>query len=174
MAGTSATSASVFYTVSKTLQSAHLVMVIVTKACVGTELVIYGVTMRTLLRHKPQRRTKKDMFFFIFSTILLLCCTINLAADCVFGEEWWIVNQNYPGGSEQWFLANAAVWYQTWASAANVLVQLLSDAFLVRFPISPSGPFKSQRVPTDIQMLCALEQFSPNLIAVSRLVGLLR
>jgi len=97
----------------------------------GIELVIYGASMKVLFRRKPQNRNKTDTFFMVFSTVLLLCCTINLAANCVFGEEWWIVNQNYPGGSEEWFADNAAVWYQTWASAANVLVQLLADALLI-------------------------------------------
>ncbi|KAH9915533.1 uncharacterized protein B0H18DRAFT_885862 [Fomitopsis serialis] len=96
----------------------------------GIELVIYGASMKVLFRRK-QQQNKTDTFFMVFSTVLLLCCTINLAANCVFGEEWWIVNQNYPGGSEQWFAENAAVWYQTWASAANILVQLLADALLI-------------------------------------------
>ncbi|KAH9837914.1 uncharacterized protein C8Q71DRAFT_568452 [Rhodofomes roseus] len=97
----------------------------------GIELVIYGASMRVLYQRKSQHRNRVDIFFMVFSTVLLLCCTINLAANCVFGEEWWIVNQNYPGGSEQWFADNAAVWYQTWASAANVLVQILADALLI-------------------------------------------
>jgi len=93
----------------------------------GMELVIYGVSMRALFRRKTRHRSKKDVFFVVFSTILLLCCTINLASDCFFGEEWWIVN----GGSEQWFANNVSAWYQTWASAVNVLVQLLADGFLI-------------------------------------------
>lgn len=71
------------------------------------------------------------MFHIGFSTILLLCCTINLASDCFFGEEWWIVHQNYPGGSALWFSDIIADWYQTWATVANIVVQLLADAFLV-------------------------------------------
>lgn len=87
--------------------------------------------MLTLFQRKGRHRTKKDVFFAVFSTTLLLCCTINLASDCVFGEEWWIVNQNYPGGSAQWFADNTSDWYQTWATVANIVVQLLADAFLV-------------------------------------------
>lgn len=100
----------------------------------GFELVLYGMTMRILFQRKQWRtlyRSKKDVFFLAFSTLLLLCATTGLATNCLFGEEWWISHQNYPGGSEQWFADNAAVWYETWGTTASILAQLLADAFLV-------------------------------------------
>lgn len=107
----------------------------------GFELILYGASMRALLRKPRNYRNKTDKLYMLFSTVLLVLGTINLAANCVFGEIWWISNQNYPGGSEEWFGENAAVWYQTMASAANVLVQLLADALLVmsgyRLPNKP-------------------------------------
>ena len=89
--------------------------------------------MRMLFQHKWRTlyRSKKDVFFLVFSTSLLICATIGLATNCVFGEEWWISHQDYPGGSEQWFVDNAAVWYETWGTTASILAQLLADAFLV-------------------------------------------
>ncbi|KAI0728394.1 hypothetical protein C8Q72DRAFT_994726 [Fomitopsis betulina] len=100
----------------------------------GFELVLYGMTMRILFQRKQWRtlyRSKKDVFFLAFSTLLLLCATTGLATNCLFGEEWWISHQNYPGGSEQWFADNAAVWYETWGTTASILAQLLADAFLI-------------------------------------------
>ncbi|OBZ73323.1 hypothetical protein A0H81_06836 [Grifola frondosa] len=43
----------------------------------------------------------------------------------------WIVNANYPGGSEAYFAAYASVWYQTMGSAASVVLSLLSDGLLI-------------------------------------------
>ena len=112
-------------------------------AATGFELVLYGMTMRMLLQRKWKTlyHSKKDIFFLAFSTSLLLCATIGLATNCVFGEEWWIAHQNYPGGSEQWFADNAAVWYETWGTTASILSQLLADAFLV-------GPEQQKIQPT--------------------------
>ena len=57
--------------------------------------------------------------------------TIYLIAQNFFGEEMWIIHEGYPGGSGQYYADNAAVWYQTFGSASSVVMNVMSDAFLV-------------------------------------------
>lgn len=73
-----------------------------------------------------------DKFLVLFSTVLLLLNTIFVATEAVFGEEMWIVNADYPGGQNAYLVDFASVWYQTFGTAASILLNLLSDAFLVR------------------------------------------
>ncbi|EIW52707.1 uncharacterized protein TRAVEDRAFT_53147 [Trametes versicolor FP-101664 SS1] len=97
----------------------------------GIELAVYVLTIRAL-RH-PGRRSSSmgDMFLVLFSTVLLLLNTIFVATEAVFGEEMWIVNADYPGGQNAYLVDFASVWYQTFGTAASILLNLLSDAFLI-------------------------------------------
>lgn len=86
--------------------------------------------MHSLLR-KDRVQRSSDRFFMFFSTALLALSTINLIVESIFGEEWWVVNQDYPGGSAAWFAANVSVWYQTLGTAAGVALNLLADGLMV-------------------------------------------
>ena len=77
------------------------------------------------------RSRAKDGLFFALSTFLLVMITIFLIVQAIFGEEMWIVNEGYPGGSAQYFADHSAVWYQTFGSAAGVAINAVSDAVLV-------------------------------------------
>ena len=80
-----------------------------------------------------------DHWLFIFLSTGLLCLiTVYLFAQNFFGEEMWIVHAGYPDGSGQYYADNAAVWYQTMGSAASVVLNWMSDAFLVRPLSNPS------------------------------------
>ncbi|OBZ73320.1 hypothetical protein A0H81_06835 [Grifola frondosa] len=95
----------------------------------GVELVLYCMTMQILLQ--DTKRTTSRTFFMFFSTVLLFLITIYMSTEAVFGEEMWIVNADYPGGSAAWFAANASVWYQTMGTTASVILNLFSDALLI-------------------------------------------
>ena len=58
--------------------------------------------------------------------------TIYVAVQAIFGEEMWILNVDYPGGSEAYFVDHVSVWYQTLGTTASVVLNFLSDGFLVR------------------------------------------
>ncbi|EMD31797.1 hypothetical protein CERSUDRAFT_77882 [Gelatoporia subvermispora B] len=99
----------------------------------GVELVLYYLTMKRLLvRHgrtgpKPERF---PIFSKWYSTASLLLITIYMSTEAVFGEEMWIVNDLFPGGADAWFNINAAVWYQTMGTAAFVVLNFMTDAFM--------------------------------------------
>ncbi|KAI0668278.1 hypothetical protein C8Q78DRAFT_980799 [Trametes maxima] len=101
----------------------------------GIELVLYFMTVRTILgtRHKQTRPGAKssDRFFLFFSTALLCLNTVFVATEAVFGEEMWIVHADYPGGQDQYLADFASVWYQTFGTAASIVLNLLSDGLLI-------------------------------------------
>ncbi|KAI0821785.1 hypothetical protein BC628DRAFT_1543082 [Trametes gibbosa] len=123
----------------------------------GVELVVYVATIRAL--HRPGRASRAtDKLLIAFSTILLLLNTVFVATEAVFGEEMWIVNANYPGGSEAYLVAFASVWYQTFGTAASIALNLLSDALLIyRCYVIWGGSFRIVLLPTIIYIAtCAL------------------
>ncbi|KAI0057073.1 hypothetical protein BV25DRAFT_1831576 [Artomyces pyxidatus] len=88
------------------------------------------MTMHRLLLVN-ETRSRSDKFFVGFSTALLFLITIYVAVQSVFGEEMWIVNANFPGGSAAYLEEFAAVWYQTMGTTASVALNLLSDGLLI-------------------------------------------
>ncbi|KAL6306352.1 hypothetical protein BKA93DRAFT_729644 [Sparassis latifolia] len=97
----------------------------------GIELILYFSTIKALLRSDRLDNNKSRIFFICFSTALLLLNTIYVAAEAVFGEEMWIVNADYPGGSAAYLEEFASVWYQTLGSTASILMNLLTDGLLI-------------------------------------------
>ena len=92
--------------------------------------MLYFMTVRTMLSRK-HKRVPSDKWFLLFSTVLLCLNTVFVATQAVFGEEMWIVNASFPGGSALWFAENAAVWYETWGTASGVLLNLVTDGYQV-------------------------------------------
>ena len=103
----------------------------------GVELVLYFTTVRVILSRK-RKHAPTDKYFLLFSTVLLLLNTVFVATEAVFGEEMWIVNANYPGGMDAYLGDNASVWYQTFGTAASIVLNLCSDGLLVSAP-DPMG-----------------------------------
>ncbi|TBU27422.1 hypothetical protein BD311DRAFT_760383 [Dichomitus squalens] len=98
----------------------------------GVEIVLYLASLKLILDGRGgQRIRRNDRLFLFLSTGLLLMITIYLVAQNFFGQEMWIIHEDYPGGSGQYFADNAAVWYQTFGSAASVVLNMMSDAFLI-------------------------------------------
>ena len=95
------------------------------------ELIIYFMTVRVMLSRK-RKHAASDKGFLLFSTFLLCLNTVFVATEAVFGEEMWIVNADYPGGMNAYLGDFAAVWYQTFGTAASIVLNLLSDGLLVR------------------------------------------
>ncbi|KAM5531427.1 hypothetical protein V8D89_014884 [Ganoderma adspersum] len=123
----------------------------------GVELVLYLITVKYVLDARRRRRLQQkgmaDVTAYLasirailfLSTGLLCMITIYLFAQNFFGEEMWIINAGYPGGSGQYYADHAAVWYQTMGSASSVVMNWMSDGYLVRSglasALSPQFPF---------------------------------
>ncbi|KAI0631495.1 hypothetical protein C8Q77DRAFT_1035889, partial [Trametes polyzona] len=101
----------------------------------GIELVVYAMTIRALRHGRRTQSTSRGVsvktFLIVFSTILLLLNTVFVVTEALFGEEMWIVHADYPGGHDAYLADFASVWYQTWGTAASILLNLLSDALLI-------------------------------------------
>ena len=86
---------------------------------------------------KRRSLTRSDKTFLFLSTFLLCMITIYFITQNFFGEEMWIINEGFPGGTAQYYTDYAAVWYQLLGSTSWVTMNLVSDAFMVlaRFTI---------------------------------------
>lgn len=95
--------------------------------------MFYLMSARLILKaRRADHRRHSDKWLVLLNTGLILMITIYLIAQNFFGQEMWVINEGYPGGSGQYYADHAAVWYQTLGSAASVVLCLMSDAFLVR------------------------------------------
>ncbi len=102
--------------------------------------MLYFASVGLIMQNRRGTGGKRsDRLFLSLSTGLLAMITIYVAVQSVFGEEMWIVNADYPGGSGQYLADNAAVWYQTLGSAASIVLNLMSDGLLVRYLPSPTA-----------------------------------
>ncbi|KAI1793756.1 hypothetical protein LXA43DRAFT_875206, partial [Ganoderma leucocontextum] len=97
----------------------------------GVEVVFYFATATLILRNKDDRNRRSYRLFFYWSTGILVMITIYVAVQAIFGQEMWIENADYPGGSAAYFVDHAAVWYQTLGTTASVFLNILSDGFLL-------------------------------------------
>jgi hypothetical protein len=97
----------------------------------GVELVLYFLTMQILLKSRHAEMKNPDRFLIVFSTALLFLITIYVSTESILGQEMWIVNADYPGGSAAYLAAYASVWYQTMGTGSGILIQLMSDGLLI-------------------------------------------
>ncbi|KAF9240375.1 hypothetical protein BU15DRAFT_73969 [Melanogaster broomeanus] len=96
----------------------------------GIEITLYFNTMKLLWRRK-EKDPKATRFYMIYSTASFFLITIFLVVEAMFGQEMWIINANFPGGSAAYLATYAAVWYQTMGTTASVILQLMSDGVLI-------------------------------------------
>ncbi|KAL1943549.1 hypothetical protein VTO73DRAFT_3994 [Trametes versicolor] len=97
----------------------------------GIELMLYCASTMIILRNEDPRNARSFRLFLYLSTSLLLLITVYVVVQIIFGEEMWITHANYPGGSAAYLADNAAVWYQTFGSAASIVLNLMSDGLLL-------------------------------------------
>ena len=103
----------------------------------GVAVMFYLLSVRLILKsRRAKHRRQNHTWLLVLSTGLIIMITIYLIAQNFFGQEMWIINEGYPGGSGQYYADHAAVWYQTMGSAASVVLSLMSDVFLVRLSMT--------------------------------------
>ncbi|KAL1943603.1 hypothetical protein VTO73DRAFT_4048 [Trametes versicolor] len=115
---------------SSLFQNAYYLAINFNAILYGVELVLYGMTMNALVNYRKQW-TRTDKFYMAFSTALLVLITIYMSTEAVFGQEMWIVHADSPGGSLEFLIENADIWYQTMGTTASVILNLFSDALLI-------------------------------------------
>ena len=95
----------------------------------GVNLVLYAETMYIYITQGRNQRSAR--FFMSFSTATLILITIFVALQSILGQETWIINADYPGGSAAYSAAIESIWWQTMATTSAIALQLLSDALWV-------------------------------------------
>ena len=116
--------------------------------------MLYGQTMQAFF-HRGIKPSRAKRLFAIFNTAILLLVTIFVAVQAVFGQEMWIINAGFEGGSAAYLATHNSVWYRTLGTTASIILQLMSDAFLVR-PVHGEGQYGFS-LNTDIPMLHSLQ-----------------
>jgi hypothetical protein len=77
---------------------------------------------------KPVQRR---LFYTCYGGLLLLLLTISAASNDAFCELMWIEKRNNPGGPPAFFAANLAAWYNVFGTAADCVLNILTDGLLV-------------------------------------------
>ena len=93
--------------------------------------MLYFLTMRRLLARRAQEKTRGNTFLIFFSTALLILITIFMSTEAIYGEEMWVVQSDFPGGPDAFFVEKANIWYQTLGTTSFITLQLLADSLLV-------------------------------------------
>jgi hypothetical protein len=97
----------------------------------GIELVLYFKTMQLLLSGRGKRK-RSDLFYAFFSTTMLFLISVWLITQVIFNERMWIEFRDYPGGPGQYWADHLANWYTDFGSTAMIVLQLMTDALMVR------------------------------------------
>ena len=101
-------------------------------ACGGIELFLYFQTMRILLSNKGAYKSS-NIFYALFSSVMVFSVTVWVATQAMFGQKMWLLDSNFPGGPHAYWRKNIAVWYIDWGTTAIIILQLMTDALMVRF-----------------------------------------
>lgn len=88
--------------------------------------------MHVLLSRKVQRQ-KYDVFCAIFSSVMLFLITIWVSTQAVFGEKMWLEDAPFPGGPDAYWASNVSIWYMDFGTTAVAVLQLMTDALMVRY-----------------------------------------
>jgi hypothetical protein len=85
-----------------------------------------------ILLGKRGNRKKSDVFYAFFSTMMLFLVSLWLITQAIFNGKMWIEDRDYPGGPGQYWSDHMSDWYMDLGSTAVVLLQLMTDALMVR------------------------------------------
>ena len=97
----------------------------------GIELLLYFKTIRTLLTSGGAFK-RSNVFYALFSSMMVFLVTVWIATQAMFGEKMWLIDSDFPGGPDAYWKTNISVWYMDWGSTAVIMLQLMTDALMVR------------------------------------------
>ena len=96
----------------------------------GIELLLYFKTIRILLSNRGTHK-KLNLFYALFSSMMVFLITVWVATQALFGQNMWL-DPDFPGGPDAYWRANIGVWYMGWGMVAVIVLQLMTDALMVR------------------------------------------
>lgn len=113
------------------VSSAKFVPCALTGPLPGIELCLYFRTVHISLNRRGAA-PRSTVFYQVFSTVMLVLTTVWVAAGSRFGQELWVLGQNYPGGPIAYGLAHTSDLYNVVSGAASIVLQLMADCLMVR------------------------------------------
>ena len=96
----------------------------------GIELLLYFKTIRILLSNRGTHK-KLNLFYALFSSMMVFLITVWVATQALFGQNMWL-DPDFPGGPDAYWRANIGVWYMGLGMVAVIVLQLMTDALMVR------------------------------------------
>lgn len=103
----------------------------------GMELLLYFKTIHVLLTNRGTHK-KSNLFYALFSSMMVFAITVWVVTQAIFGEEMWLLQSDYAGGPNAYWEQNISVWYMDWGSTAVIMLQLMTDALMVKTGTSMS------------------------------------
>lgn len=97
----------------------------------GIELFLYFNTIRILLSNRGKHK-KSNLFYALFSSMMVFLITVWIATKAIFGQNMLLLDSNFSGGPDAYWTANIGVWYMDWATMTVIVLQLMTDALMVR------------------------------------------
>ncbi|KAH9934030.1 uncharacterized protein BXZ73DRAFT_100869 [Epithele typhae] len=101
----------------------------------GVYLSLYYLTVRFAIddyRRAGAQYGRSHRLFVCISTVLLFMITLWIVVKAIFGQEMWVVNENYPGGAQRYYLDHTSAWYYVMpGSVSLVSINAIADAFLL-------------------------------------------
>ncbi|KAN0082561.1 hypothetical protein V8E55_008356 [Tylopilus felleus] len=115
---------------SRPFQDSVYIGIIIENVLYGIELLLYFKTIHILLSSRGVHK-KANLVYVLFSSVMLFLITVWIGAQALFGEEMWLLNSDFPGGSGAYWAKNISVWYMDWGTTAGVLLQLMTDGLMI-------------------------------------------
>ena len=98
----------------------------------GVELVLYFMTVHTMLSWTHELGVPSDKWFLLFTTALPWLSTVFVATPDVFGAMWIVrVDASCPGDMDAYFEDFVSVYYRTFSTAASIVLNFLADGLMV-------------------------------------------
>lgn len=101
----------------------------ISTAIYGGNLFLYAYS--TYLLMTSSKQVQRRLFYTCYGGLLLLLLTISAASNDTFCELMWIEKRNNPGGPPAFFAANLAAWYNVFGTAADCVLNILTDGLLL-------------------------------------------
>ncbi|KAI9573781.1 hypothetical protein HD554DRAFT_2166553 [Boletus coccyginus] len=113
----------------------------------GIELCLYFRTIHISLSRRGAA-PRSTVFYQVFSTVMLVLTTVWVAAGSRFGQELWVLGQNYPGGPIAYGLAHTSDLYNVVSGAASIVLQLMADFLMAYRCRIVWGSYRAIIIPT--------------------------
>ncbi|CAA7269971.1 unnamed protein product [Cyclocybe aegerita] len=98
--------------------------------CYGLLVYMYAHSLVSYLKSSKSDR-RLHTTYIVFATVSLSLCTIAVFVNVVFMQFMWIDHRDVEGGPFGYFVANNAIWFQVFGTAASQVQNFMADGLLL-------------------------------------------